>query len=202
MIKNVIFDFGQVLVRFDPEYMCRAFINDDGDVDLLSSVLFDRKYWDRLDAGTIKDEELIKDAKGRMPERLHEVAEKIYYNWLYNLPEIEGMREVIALCKEMGFGVYLLSNISEYFAERYTEIPILSLIDGFVFSAVAKAVKPSEEIFSHICQKFNLTPSETLFVDDNEMNINGALKFGIVSYLFDGDSKALYNYIKQTQLTN
>jgi len=195
MIKNVVFDFGQVLVRFEPEYMCSRYVSDGEDIKLLSEVIFDRLYWDRLDAGTISDEELILRVKERIPERLHAVAEKIYYNWIYNLPETEGMRRAIEICRERGFGVYLLSNISKYFADRYKEIPILEGFDGYVFSASAGCTKPSREIFSHLCDKFDLTPCETLFVDDSIKNINGADKFGIVAYHFLGNADELCSYL-------
>jgi putative hydrolase of the HAD superfamily len=197
MIKNVIFDFGQVLVHFEPDYMCSLEISNPDDQRLVSDVLFDRLYWERLDAGTIEDEEVIAAAKTRLPERLHSVMEKIYYNWIHTLPEIDGMREVIALCREKGFGVYLLSNISTYFVAHYKEIPILEGFDGYVFSSKAGCVKPSADIFRHICDKFGLTPSETLFVDDNAKNIEGAERFGIIPYHFDGNAQALKDYIKR-----
>ena len=41
MIKNVIFDFGQVLVYFQPEYMCSVYTDNKEDIELLSEVLFD-----------------------------------------------------------------------------------------------------------------------------------------------------------------
>ena len=194
-IKNVIFDFGQVLVRFEPPLMCQKHVSDPDDVNLLCDVLFARTYWDRLDEGTISDEELLASAKLEIPERLHEACERIYYDWIYVLPEIEGMRDVIALCREKGFGVYLLSNISHYFADHESEIPILSLLDGTVLSARVGYVKPSREIFEYITKKFDLTPCETIFVDDNLKNVEGANKFGINSYHFDGDAKKLYDFI-------
>ena len=201
MIKNVIFDFGQVLVRFDPEYMCSVYA-DPCDVPLLSEVIFDRLYWDRLDAGTISDEELIASVKERLPQRLHKIAEDIYFNWLYNLPEIEGMRDVLDFCRTKGYGLYILSNISKYFAKRYREIPIFAYFDGFVFSAECGAVKPSREIFSHISEKFGLIPCDTLFVDDNAANIRGAKEFGINAYLFNGDAVALLSYLKESMNTD
>lgn len=196
MIKNVIFDFGQVLVRFEPEYMCSLYTDNTEDIELLSSVVFDRQYWDRLDAGTIENSELMTSVKGRLPDRLHNLAEKIYYGWIDNLPEIEGMRDVIELCKQRGYGIYILSNISRDFAEKKDQISILSEFDGFVFSSVCGYVKPSREIFAHITDKFNLMPSSTLFIDDNKNNINGAKEFGLITYHFDGDAMALYEYIK------
>lgn len=196
MIKNVIFDFGQVLVRFEPEYMCSLYTDSTEDIKLLSEVVFDRIYWDRLDAGTIENEEFFASIEKRLPERLHETAKKVYLNWINTLPEIPGMRDVIALCRELGFGVYLLSNISREFAARYREIPILSLVDGCVFSSTCGYVKPDARIFAHIVEKFGLDKESTLFVDDNVNNINGATSFGLKAYHFDGDAEKLYSYLK------
>lgn len=196
MIKNVIFDFGQVLVRFEPEYMCSLYTDSTEDIKLLSEVVFDRIYWDRLDAGTIENEEFFASIEKRLPKRLHETAKKVYLNWINTLPEIPGMRDVIALCRELGFGVYLLSNISREFAARYREIPILSLVDGCVFSSTCGYVKPDARIFAHIVEKFGLDKESTLFVDDNINNINGATSFGLKAYHFDGDAEKLYSYLK------
>ena len=95
MIKNVVFDFGKVMVHFEPRYMVEQYVTESEDVALLEEVLFDRLYWDRADAGTITDEEVIAACKTRLPERLHAVAERIYWNWIYHLPEIDGMRMLV-----------------------------------------------------------------------------------------------------------
>lgn len=195
-MKNIIFDFGQVLVRFDPIYMTSRYVNADEDIKTVSEVLFDRLYWDKLDAGTIEDKEVVRLASERVPQRLRGAIADVYYNWIYNIPEIDGMREAIKICREKGFGVYLLSNISHYFADRKDEIPVLLLLDGCVFSAECGSVKPSKDIFAHTCGKFGLDPSQTLFVDDSEKNIKGAIDFGLNGYLFDGDSEKLCAYLK------
>ena len=196
MIKNIIFDFGQVLVHFEPEYMVRQYVTDDGDVKLLSEVIFDRLYWDRLDLGTITDEETVKLCRERLPERLWEVAEKIHMNWIYNIPEIEGMKDLIKYVKERhGVGVFVLSNISHYFADNSHNIDIIKLADGCVFSARLGITKPDHRIFDHICKKYNLTPSETLFVDDSEKNIKASIEFGLQGYLFDKDAQKLKVYL-------
>jgi putative hydrolase of the HAD superfamily len=198
MINSVIFDFGQVLVRFDPKYMVEQYVKDPEDSLLLQKTVFDRLYWDKLDAGTITDEETVCEIKKRIPERLHEKAEEIYYNWIYNIPEIDGMREVVELAREKFCGrVYLLSNISVYFAEHSFEIPILKYMSGCVFSATAGFTKPNADIFRHICEKFDLLPQNTLFIDDSEKNIKGAEAFGINGYLFDGDSEKLKKFLKK-----
>lgn len=196
MIKNVVFDFGQVLVHFEPKYMVGVYVTDEADASLLEEVVFDRLYWDRLDAGTISNEQTLAECKKRLPERLWAVAEKIYYNWIYNIPEIDSMSELLdALKRDFGVNIYLLSNISNYFASHANEIPILSKIDKCVFSAPIGIVKPSRAIFEHLCSVCEIKPEETIFVDDNEANVKGATEFGITTYRFDGDAAALKKYL-------
>ena len=196
-IKNVVFDCGQVLVHFEPSYMVGVYVNDPNDKAMLEKVIFDRLYWDRLDMGTISNEETVSEIKKRIPERLWDVAEKIYYNWIYNIPEIEGMRELINDLKiRHGVKVFLLSNISKYFAAHACELEILKNFDGLVMSATIGIVKPSYEIFHYLCKTYNLKPEETIFVDDRRDNIEGAEKYGIHGYLFDGDAKKLREYLE------
>lgn len=196
MIKNVIFDFGQVIIRFDPAFMVKKYVSDPNDAALLSSVIFDRLYWDKLDAGTITDEQVLIECKKRLPQRLHELSEQIYYNWIYNIPEIPGMKELIYDIKEKyGVRLFLLSNISTYFAEHALEFPVLSLFEKCIFSAVCGMVKPSLDIFDYLCRENAIIPSEALFIDDSEKNIAGARAFGINGYLFDGDVTKLRKYL-------
>lgn len=198
MIKNVVFDFGQVLVHFEPEYMVKKYVRDEADAKLLETVLFDRLYWDALDAGTIRDEEVIAAGRTRIPERLWEIAETIYYNWIYNIPEIEGMRELVVYIRERyGVRLFLLSNISEYFANHRSEIPVLSEFEHCVFSAVVGKVKPNRDIFEHLCAVCDILPAETVFVDDNTKNIAAANAFGITGYLFDGNVEKLKTYLDE-----
>lgn len=195
MIKNVIFDFGQVLVHFEPEYMVRQYVSNEEDVNLLKDVIFDRLYWDKLDLGTITDEETIAQVKERIPKRLWDVAEKIHWNWIYNIPEVEGMKDLIRYIKEKyNVGVYVLSNISKYFAEHSHEIEILKEADGCIFSAYLGITKPDHRIFAHMCEKFGINPSEAVFVDDNRNNIKSSIEFGLNCYLFDKDTEKLKAY--------
>lgn len=197
MIKNVIFDFGQVMVRFDPDYMVAQYVSDPADRAQIAEVLFDRLYWDALDRGTITDEEVISASCARLPERLRGFVKPIYDNWIYNIPEIEGMRELVREIRKHGARVFLLSNISTYFAAHANEIPTLSEFEACVFSAVCGRVKPHADIFQYLCEQNGLIPEECLFVDDNASNIAGAEAFGIRGYLFDGNVARLRNTLKE-----
>ena len=196
MIKNVVFDFGQVMVRFEPSYMVGRYVDDKDDAALLEEVVFDRLYWDKLDSGDISDDEVVSACRERLPERLWQVAERIYFDWIFNLPEIDGMRELVRYIKrQYGVRVLLLSNISTYFAEHADEIDVLREFEACVFSAVIGKVKPGADIFEYVCQKYGMLAEETVFVDDNPNNIKGAQSVGITGYLFDGDADKLKAYL-------
>lgn len=196
MIKNVVFDFGQVMVRFEPSYMVGRYVDNKDDAALLEEVVFDRLYWDKLDSGDISDDEVVSACRERLPERLWQVAERIYFDWIFNLPEIDGMRELVRYIKrQYGVRVLLLSNISTYFAEHADEIDVLREFEACVFSAVIGKVKPSADIFEYVCQKYGMLAEETVFVDDNPYNIKGAQSVGITGYLFDGDADKLKAYL-------
>ena len=196
MIKNVIFDFGQVLVHFEPDYMTGRYIKDETDKKLAKDVIFDRLYWDRLDSGTISEDEVIEGIKSRLPERLWEDSVSAYKNWIYNIPEVDKMADFIKYIKDKyGVKVYLLSNISKYFAEHSKEIEIIKDMDGCVFSAVCGFVKPNREIYEHILDKYSLLPEETVFIDDNEANIKGAKDVGIEGYQFKKDPDKLKKWL-------
>jgi putative hydrolase of the HAD superfamily len=194
--KIFVFDFGNVLVRFDPETILSPYLGDKKDISFVAKILFDRLYWDRLDAGTIEDEELLESVCRKLPAKLRAPATEAYNNWYYHLPEIEGMKEIVLSLKERGHRLYLLSNISKGFAERSDEIDILRPFDGCVFSAVCGFVKPSKEIFDHICKKYAFNPADALYIDDSPKNVKGGKNFGLNTYLFDGDSFKLKQFIE------
>ena len=199
MFDTLIFDFGQVIVHFDPIYMTKQYITDEEDIKTVADVVFDRLYWDRLDEGSITDEEVKTAIVSRLPERLGSVAAEVYDNWIYNIPIIEGMYELIKEQKEKGKALYLLSNISIGFAENYQKNPeikkILDLFDGLCFSGILRIVKPSYEIFDYIKTEYSLCADNTIFIDDSPKNIKGAEDYGIKGYLFDGDIKKLREYL-------
>ena len=195
-IKNVIFDFGQVLVYFQEKYMVDKYTDSVEERKLLSEVIFDRLYWDRLDEGTISNEETVRLCKERLPKNLHPVCEKIYYEWIYNIPEIEGMRELLRyLKKTYGTKMYLLSNISTYFSENKDKVEILKELDGYVFSGEIGITKPNDAIFKHLLDKFSLKAEECIFVDDRRENVEAGERNGLLGYIFDGNAEKLKKYL-------
>ena len=190
--KNVIFDFGNVLIRFDPAYMTGAEVDDPALAARIAPVVFDRLYWDRLDDGTISDGEVLDAVCARLPEELHEAARRVYLRWFHHLPLVPGVQELLHDVKAQGRGLYLLSNISQGFEDGYAEVEelaeLLAPFDGRVFSGSLHMVKPQEGIFRHLLETCGLDAADCVFVDDSPVNVAGARAAGIDAILFDGDA--------------
>lgn len=196
MIKNVVFDFGNVLVLYSPEYIASQYLEEGEDKRLIIEILFDRLYWDKLDDGSITDEELVRLACGRLPERLHELAHKIYYEWGHHLPAIRGMWELVTRIKrDYGVKTYVLSNVGTYFLNFTDEYPIFSEMEKCIFSAAVGHAKPNRDMYEYLTDTCNILAEQTLFIDDNIANIEGAENYGIKGYLFDGDVEKLSEYL-------
>ncbi len=193
MIKNYIFDFGNVLAKFDPLSLTKAVIKDEELAKTIAPIVFDRLYWDRLDDGTISDDEVKAEIAKRVPEALINLACEVYDKWIENLEPIEGMSALIKKLKSEGAKLYLLSNISIGFSENYHKTEwiktLFDYFEGLVFSGPLGLTKPNSEIFEYLINKYDLNKQETLFIDDSELNINGAKKVGIKTHLFLGSAE-------------
>lgn len=191
MFSCVIFDFGNVLARFDTELLTEGFGLCREDRDQIKKAVFDRKYWDLLDLGKIDDDACMLMYKEQLPPRLYDVADRVYQSWTTSLPQIPGMEALCRTLKENGVRLYLLSDISKGFARVHAHYPVLSLFDGLVFSAEEGRMKPDEELFRLVLNRYNICAAEAAFVDDRQVNIEGANHVGITGILFDGDVEKL-----------
>ena len=194
-MNNIIFDLGNVLFLFNNDNLTAACGVEGDDLRLVSDTVYDRLYWDRLDDGSITEEEVKKAVCKRLPERLHEKACLVFESWIKNMPPVEGMHELVCDLKNQGKKIYLISNISDRFAKTWQSYPhiekTLSLFDGLVFSGEIKLTKPDKKIFEYLLDKYSLDSSECIFIDDAPCNIEGAASAGIKGYLFDGDATKL-----------
>lgn len=199
MIKNYIFDFGNVLGQFYSEQFVSKYVSDGKTIRIISDIVFDRIYWDKLDEGTITDAEVKEQFCARLPDDLKEVACRVYDNWINDLIPVPGMEKLIRDLHNSGKKIYLLSNICKTFPENYHKVgwikELFDCFDGFVFSGETGLVKPNADIFEHLLEKYNLNREECLFTDDRDLNIEGAKKVGIKGYLFDGDAEKLRKYL-------
>lgn len=199
MIKNYIFDFGNVLAEFYPDRLTAPFVEDSEIRKMVSDVVFDRLYWDKLDDGSISDDSVRAGIRSRLVGDLGEIGCRVYDNWIKTLTPVPGMEKLVEDIAKTDKKLYLLSNISTGFADGYSEVPwikdLFSRFDGLVFSGVVELVKPNADIFEYLLKEFDLKAEECMFIDDNAANIKGAESVGIKGYLFDGDAGKLRKYL-------
>ena len=191
-IKNIVFDMGNVLIRFDPEYfLTREDVTDAQDRELLMQAVFRSDEWRMADQGLLDEAGLEKIALQKLPQRLHEIAHRLIFHWNEPLLPIEGMADFVRECKQKGLGVYLLSNATVRQPSYWPDIPGSEYFDGAVISACERLSKPMPEIYRRLLARYDLAAKECLFVDDMQANVDGAISVGMKGFLFTGDVRAL-----------
>ena len=196
MIKNIIFDMGNVLIRFDRKLCLDRLDLCDADKELLLREVFASVDWAHLDRGTKTEATALESMRERLPERLHAAAETLTFHWDEPIIPIDGMYELVEELKTKGYGVYLLSNASVRQHEYWPRIAASRFFDGTLISADEHVVKPQPEIYHRCLEKFGLQAEESFFIDDVAANIEGALWCGLSGAVFHGDVTRLRNELR------
>jgi len=185
MIRNIVFDMGNVLLRFDPKvFMERVGVEDPEDQKLIQKELFRSLEWVQMDRGTKTEAEVLEIVEKRLPEHLHAPLEELLLRWERPILAVPGMSEFVRDCRRAGYGIYLLSNASKRLHSYWKSIPGHEYFDGEFVSADYQLVKPQQAIYRKFCQVFELDPKECLFIDDVPLNIEGAVHAGWQGIVF------------------
>ena len=202
MIKNIIFDMGGVLLRFEPEYFIARLGITGADADLLRREVFRSADWVRMDRGTLTDAEGVASICRRVPSHLHDAVEELVCRW--EVPEIlpmEGMASLIAELKAAGYGIYLLSNALSRQHDYWPRVPGSEYFDDTFISADVKLVKPLREIYEMALEKFGVNAEECIFIDDLPSNIEMGENCGIRGVVFHGDVNILRADLRRAGVT-
>ena len=201
MIRNIIFDMGNTVIRFDPRYFIdRAGINDAEDRRIILNELFLSIEWAQMDAGILTEETAEPLILPRFPERLHDTVKELLYRWAYSRDMIPGMEELIRRLKAAGYHIYLLSNASSAQHEYWPGFPVSRYFDGKMISCDVKTVKPNPDIYRRFTEKFSLVPEECLFTDDSSANVAAAVACGWKGIVFHGSAEELERKMKDFQI--
>ena len=196
-IKNIIFDFGGVLVDWNPHYLFDKYFNDINEANYFIENVCTTEWNAEMDGGK-PFEQAVKERSAMFPK--YADALKLYQtNWMDTMgEEIPGMYDLIKSLKENGFPViYGLTNWSAETFPTVQEIyRIFSLIDKIVVSGEVKQLKPNPEIFHTLLNTFNLKAEESLFIDDNLKNVEGAKAVGINAIRFENSEKLKEELVK------
>ena len=185
MVKNIIFDIGNVLLQFKPLDYLKVIFNDDKIETLVYKEVFQSKEWIHLDRGTLTQGEALKAIAQRNPNyKVH--IKKCMDNWIDILTPIEGTVQIVNDLKEKGYKLYLLSNFhSLAFENIYSKYDFFKCFDGGVISYKENLLKPESEIYTKLLDTYGLKAKECLFIDDTLENIHTADLLGFNTIHFD-----------------
>lgn len=189
MIRNVIFDLGNVLISFRPsEYLDKKEYSKEVKASILSDI-FNTKEWLQLDNGDITVPEAINSIAARSSLTKEEIA------GIFNLRTdimVPVHQNVILLpeLKKRGFRLYYLSNFPiDIFQTIRSDNDFFNYFDGGLISAEVRYSKPDKRIYEILMEKYSLIPGECLFIDDLEVNVRAAKETGMEGLVTYGSEK-------------
>jgi putative hydrolase of the HAD superfamily len=179
MIRNIIFDLGNVLLSWKPgEFFERSGYGPE-EVRIILKDIFKSNEWSMLDNGDITTSEAIDlIASGSSLKRdnicaIFDLRTKVIF------PLVKNVKLLPELNKE-GFKLYYLSNFPfDFFEEVKKQYDFFKYFNGGIISAEIGCSKPDTGIFKIFLENYNLTPEECLYIDDIEINVRVAESFGM-----------------------
>ena len=199
-MKFFVFDLGGVL-----------------SVPMVSKKLYEQIKWkvsyeEFLDKFN-NSEESIKVHKGEISTKEFFEYLKVYMDDNITLEEFKNIYvnnnkffndtiEIIKKLKNLGYKVYLLSNLKEIDYEKFIKHFDISIFNELFLSFKLGMLKPNDDIYQHVINKLNTKPEKIYFFDDNKENVEGAIKNGINAYQVTGETvkKAVDNILISTIL--
>ena len=179
MYKNIVFDFGGVMVDFDPHKYLIDLFGNRGLEEEVYDLTFGSREWRLLDAGRITRRE----ANERMLERARAVGrgfevEGVLDDWMSMLRPRRRMQTLVEQLKQRGYCVYYLSNIPQDVLDLLRDRGVLDGFDGGVASCEVHVNKPDPKIYKALLDKYSLKAEECVFIDDRLENVQAAFALG------------------------
>lgn len=191
MIRNVIFDIGNVLAGYDWHEYIDSFQFPPEKAASIAHALFAGPLWNELDRGLIPIAQLedmfaeLAPQYGEDVRRVFRTAGRCISRRSWAIPWI---REL----KSRGLHVYYLSNYSEFILEQTRPaLDFLPFMDGGLFSCEVKQTKPEPEIFRSLMERYpSIRPEESVFFDDTSANTESACRLGFHGIVFKDRAQA------------
>ena len=187
MLKNIIFDFGNVIMNYSPDEILNHYELSPADHDLLRKSIFESKEWSEIDAGKISEKEATGIFMDRVPDRLKGKVKQVMATWPENVDFYEPVFNYMEKLRQDGYKIYGLSNTGMQFANFVKNSEMGNYFDGYVFSAQEKLMKPDRRIYEKLIARYMLKPEESLFIDDLKANTDAAKKLGMQAFTFKID---------------
>ena len=184
MIKNLIFDFGKVLVDYDFFSFFRKYVPDQEICKALTPEIYNEELQHLLDREEQPFDVIMEEWISQNSEFEKEIRLFIEHYPELVTKEIDGMNDLLRRLKAEGFKLYGLTNWCSKVHTTIRQFEIFKLLDGYVISSEEKVIKPEPDIYHRLFDRYGLNPSECIFTDDREENILGARNVGMEGIVF------------------
>ena len=178
MLKNLVFDFGNVLVVFKPEEHLREYTQNDEEAMALRNLIWESKPWKDADIGLCGRQETFERLCEMYPEKT-ELFRKILFECSEWLTIPDEVKAVLRKLQAVGYNLYYISNTNPMDYETMMKNhAILHELKGGLASYQEKMLKPDPAIYQLLLDRYQLNADECLFVDDMPVNTEAAEKVG------------------------
>jgi putative hydrolase of the HAD superfamily len=183
-IVNVAFDLGGVVLTWDPAAIIASVFENERDRALVRDLVFRHPDWAGLDRGELTQDDVIQDAAARTRIPVSRLR-VLFDTFPQALVPVEPVLDLVSKVCAGGNRVFVLSNMHRASFEYVRDsLGILGRFDGRIVSCEVGAAKPDSAIYRYLLERFDLDPAETVFIDDHQVNLDGAARFGIATVLF------------------
>jgi putative hydrolase of the HAD superfamily len=201
MIKNVIFDIGNVILNFNIPEVLRAFTDNQEEQKFILDNIINSPEWlgnALIDTGYIEKEDAIEIVKDRTNHTNDKLISDFWNTYNDYALVDEKVIELIKNLKVNNYKIYLLSNINPYTHDFVKTSGLFDLVDGYVLSYLEHQIKPYESIYNTLINRYKLNSKECLFIDDREDNIITANRLGILGGKVEPDNyNSIINLLEQ-----
>lgn len=197
MIRNIIFDMGNVLLDYNPDVSLQQFCKSDHARAIIKKELFLGEEWRQGDLGYITNEQRYEGVSKRVPEEYHSELRQVVDHWDICMIPLVGAKEFVNRMKEEGYHLFVLSNASTEFYQYFPRQFEMEIFDGIVVSSDLHIVKPDVRIYQHLLTIYQLKAEECLFIDDVPVNIEASRKVGMNGFVFRDSYEDVYSYLSQ-----
>ena len=181
MIKNIIFDFGNIIIQFKAHEIASNYTKDKDIQEFLIENVINSKEWlgeGKLDLGEITLKEMADNINKRTNNIHKDEVTNFCLDFKNKLTYNGDILNLLNKLKNKGYRLYVLSNTSdEVFTLFYDDLN--ELFDGMVLSYKIHEIKPYKPIYRYLLDIYSLNPKECLFLDDRLDNMNTANELGI-----------------------
>lgn len=176
MIKNIVFDLGNVLVTFDPKSFLKDLIHNKKIEEDLYSFYFHSDLWILYDQGSYSNEDMIQKGIQIYPQ-YEKYIRSVIERWVeYVIPIVDNIQ---LLDLYTNYSLYIISDIPQYNYDYLNEhYSFLKKVNGGIYSYQEKVCKPNKKMFTRLLEKYKINPQECVFIDDKYENIKTALDLG------------------------